>query len=243
MNFNKLNIILSKSNFSGKSREVSENEVKSLQSLTVYKFSNQMIEFLSLMSEFSRTDIDADLIVECEGNNLVIEMVPIMRFGDGFNLYYNQFYDLLNPKSKVMKITTNEFVPMFFSSSFTNNSDDVFSFVGIDRYSGKIIETEFDKRNYRIISDSFDEFFNKLKYSGDDYRYIKENKLEYDNLLSKGYRFVENPYIGGDNDFIIVDKDNNKFTYFENGRYPFYDLRILNKSYKNYNIEDLIKVR
>lgn len=41
-------------------------------------------------------------------------------------------------------------------------------------------------------------------------------------LNSNGYKHVFNPYTGGDNDFLLIDPENQEYSWFEQGFKPYY---------------------
>lgn len=54
------------------------------------------------------------------------------------------------------------------------------------------------------------------------------------------FKYIPNPYNGGDDDFIIADMVRKEYTYGEYGSELFSDIHALNRDYKNYTIKDLI---
>lgn len=73
-------------------------------------------------------------------------------------------------------------------------------------------------------------------------RRFLEFPKEYKKYLSKWGKYVENPYTGGDNDFIVFDIHTGEYTFGESGELPLCDINLLNSKYINSNLKDLIKL-
>ena len=71
------------------------------------------------------------------------------------------------------------------------------------------------------------------------FKFVRLEKDEIDKLHD--YKFIPNPYNGGDDDFIIVDTVKNEYTYGEDGELPFCDIISLNRRYSNMLLKDIIK--
>lgn len=59
----------------------------------------------------------------------------------------------------------------------------------------------------------------------------------------KDFKYIPNPYNGGDDDFLIVDMVFKEYTYGEYGSELFSDINSLNRDFKNYRISDLISLQ
>lgn len=55
------------------------------------------------------------------------------------------------------------------------------------------------------------------------------------------FKYIPNPYNGGDDDFIIADMIRKEYTYGEYGSELFSDINALNRDFYNYTIKELIK--
>lgn len=92
-----------------------------------------------------------------------------------------------------------------------------------------------DVENYSIELEEFIE--NKINS-----RRFLEFPKEYNKYLSKWGKYIENPYTGGDNDFIIFDTYTGEYTFGESGELPLSDINLLNSKYINNNLKNLIKL-
>lgn len=54
------------------------------------------------------------------------------------------------------------------------------------------------------------------------------------------FKYIPNPYNGGDDDFIVADMIRKEYTYGEYGSELFSDINALNRDYYNFTIKELI---
>lgn len=71
------------------------------------------------------------------------------------------------------------------------------------------------------------------------FKFVRFEKDEIDKLHD--YKFIPNPYNGGDDDFIIADTVKKEYTYGESGELPFCDIISLNRNYSSCSLRDVIK--
>lgn len=80
--------------------------------------------------------------------------------------------------------------------------------------------------------------FGELK-SENSFKFRRFDK-EYVSKFSE-FKYIPNPYNGGDDDFIIADMIRKEYTYGEYGSELFSDINALNRDFYNYTIKELIK--
>lgn len=80
--------------------------------------------------------------------------------------------------------------------------------------------------------------FGELK-SENSFKFRRFDK-EYVDKFSE-FKYIPNPYNGGDDDFIIADMIRKEYTYGEYGSELFSDINALNRDFYNYTIKELIK--
>lgn len=87
----------------------------------------------------------------------------------------------------------------------------------------KYIETAYD-----LGKDSVEEEFKFRRFEKEDINLFDE------------FKYIPNPYNGGDDDFIIVDMVDKEYTYGEYGDELFSSIIALNRDFGDYSLKELV---